>query len=353
MAKLTAIDLFSGAGGTSLGLQQAGFQVVAAIEINPLAVESYELNLRHVSIWEHDIRQVSSDEVLESTSLKSGDLSILAACPPCQGFSSIRTLNGSRKIDDDRNGLLSEVTRFVRDLRPLTVMMENVPGLGSEATFDEFLEALLFLGYEHRAEVVDASNYGVPQRRRRLLVVASRLGRPQLGECVRTPSTVRDALAGLPAPGSSGDPLHDVSERRSPRIAAMIRRIPRDGGSRSDLDAEDQLACHIRTNGFRDIYGRMAWDKVAPTITGGCVNPSKGRFLHPEQNRAITLREAAILQSFPPASQVSLRRGKYAAAALIGNALPPEFVRRHALALKHHIESLAMVSNSPEGALSD
>ena len=350
MTQLTAIDLFSGAGGTSLGLRQAGFHVVAAIEIRPLAVESYKLNLRQVSVWERDIREVSAGDVLEAASLKPGDLSLLAACPPCQGFSSIRTLNGSRKIDDDRNGLISEVTRFVRDLRPSTVMMENVPGLASESTFTEFLKALLALGYEHRTAVVDAADYGVPQRRRRLLVVASRLGRPPLGEAVSGSSTVRDALADLPIPGSSGDPLHDVSERRSPRIAAMIRRIPRDGGSRSDLDADDQLACHVRTNGFRDIYGRMAWDKVAPTITGGCVNPSKGRFLHPEQDRAITLREAAILQSFPPTSQVSLRRGKYAAAELIGNALPPEFVRRHALALKHHIESFSHDIAHPGGS---
>ena len=337
--ELTAIDLFSGAGGTSIGLQQAGFRVIAAIELNPLAVESYELNLPETTVWERDIRQVSTDEVADTAAVNRGELSILAACPPCQGFSSIRTLNGSRRIDDHRNGLLSEVTRFVRDLKPLTIMMENVPGLTLEASFDEFLKELGTHGYEYRSEVVDASDYGVPQRRRRLLVLASRLGFPPLGESVPTPSTVRDALGDLPMPGNSGDPLHDIAERRSPRIASMIRRIPHDGGSRSALGAAGQLACHTRTSGFRDIYGRMAWDKVAPTLTGGCVNPSKGRFLHPEQDRAITLREAAILQSFPPTCQVSLRRGKYAAADLIGNALPPEFVKRHASALNRHIHS--------------
>ena len=339
MSQLTAVDLFSGAGGTSLGLKQAGFQVVAAIEMNPLAVESYNLNLSDVAVWERDIRDVSTDEVIRGIGLSPGQLSILAACPPCQGFSSIRTLNGSRMIEDQRNGLLVEVTRFVRDLKPLTVMMENVPGLSQEASFDEFLDELEILGYEPRSEIVDASDYGVPQRRRRLLVLASRLGSPPLGECVSTHRTVRDALCDLPTPGNSGDPLHDVTERRSLRIASMISRIPHDGGSRSALDADDQLGCHIRTDGFRDIYGRMAWDKVAPTLTGGCVNPSKGRFLHPDQDRAITLREAALLQSFPPSCQVSLSRGKHAAAELIGNALPPEFVRRHAFALRHHIQS--------------
>ena len=127
--ELTAIDLFSGVGGTSLGLQRAGYRVVAAVELNPLAVESYKLNLRGVSVWQRDIRSVAAREVMEGASLARGDLSLLAACPPCQGFSTLRTLNGSRQIDDRRNGLLRDVTRFVRVLKPLTVMTENVPGL--------------------------------------------------------------------------------------------------------------------------------------------------------------------------------------------------------------------------------
>ena len=274
--QLTAVDLFSGAGGTSLGLQQAGFRVVAAVENNPLAVESYKLNIDGVAVFERDIGQVRTDEVMRRASLGAGELSLLAACPPCQGFSAIRTLNGSRRVDDPRNDLLEEVTRFVRALRPLTVMVENVPGLASEVTFEEFLHTLEVLGFASRPEIVDVSRYGVPQRRRRLLVLASRLGEPPLGDPVPRLRTVRDALADLPMPGCSGDPLHDHQEVRTPRIAAMIRRIPVDGGSRSDLSERDQLACHTRTDGFSDIYGRMAWDRVAPTITCGCVNPSKG-----------------------------------------------------------------------------
>ena len=336
---LTAIDLFSGLGGTSLGLQQAGFRIVAAVELNPLAVESYKLNLPDVRLWRRDIRRFAARRVLQEASLEPGDLALLAACPPCQGFSALRTLNGNRQIDDPRNGLLRDVTRFVRVLKPTTVMAENVPGLEADSSFGAFIDALKGLRYKVRHEVVDTSDYGVPQRRRRLLIVASRLGNPPLGERSQARTTVRNAFDGLPAAGDSGDPLHDIPERRSPRISAMIRRIPFDGGSRSDLGQEDQLACHIRTNGFRDIYGRMAWDRVAPTITGGCVNPSKGRFLHPGEHRAITLREAAVLQSFPVDYEMSLRKGKYAAADLIGNALPPEFVRRHAAALKDHIQS--------------
>ena len=348
---LTSIDLFSGLGGTSLGLQGAGFRVVAAVELSPLAAESYKLNLRDVVVWECDIRRVSVRNVMERASLAPGELALLAACPPCQGFSTLRTLNGSRQVDDRRNGLLRDVTRFVRVLRPMTVMTENVPGLAADSIFEQFIADLASLGYEVRHEVVDASHYGVPQRRRRLLVVASRLGKPPFGERAPERTTVREALSGLPAAGSSGDALHDMPEHRTRRISAMIRRIPRDGGSRSDLGGEDQLACHTRTDGFRDVYGRMAWDKVAPTITGGCVNPSKGRFLHPDEHRAITLREAAVLQSFPSDYQLSLRKGKYAAAEMIGNALPPEFVRRHALAIKQHIEVCVQGDVSAEGRI--
>jgi len=120
-------------------------------------------------------------------------------------------------------------------------------------------------------------------------------------------------------------------------IKELIKKIKKDGGSRTDLLKRNQLKCHRKFDGFRDVYGRMAWNEVAPTITSGCINPSKGRFLHPTKNRAITLREAALLQSFPSSYYISLRRGKYAAAALIGNALPPEFARRQAISVKHHL----------------
>ena len=337
--EFTAIDLFSGLGGTSLGLRRAGFHVVAAVESHQLAVESYRLNMDDIYVWERDIRKVPARDVMKRAGLASGELALLAACPPCQGFSSIRTLNGSRRIDDHRNGLLRDVTRFVRVLKPMTVLAENVPGLARDAVFDNFIEDLGALGYQLRHEVVDVSDYGVPQRRRRLLIVASRLGSPPVGERSPQTITVREALADVPAAGATGDALHEAPERRTPRIAAMIRLVPQDGGSRIDLGKEHQLACHAHTDGFKDIYGRMAWDSVSPTITGGCINPSKGRFLHPQEHRAITLREAAVLQSFPVNYQMSLRKGRYAAAEMIGNALPPEFVRRHALALSHHIKS--------------
>ena len=254
--ELTAIDLFSGLGGTSLGLQRAGFRVVAAVESHELAAESYRLNMEGVYVWERDIRKVAARAVMEKAALARGELALLAACPPCQGFSALRTLNGNRRIEDHRNGLLRDVTRFVRVLKPMTVLAENVPGLASDAVFDGFLDALDALGYKLRHEVVDASQYGVPQRRRRLLIVASRLGRPPVGEQSRKCMTVRKALTGLPEVGSTGDVLHDAPERRTERIAAMIRLVPPDGGSRRDLGEEHQLDCHARTDGFKDIYGK-------------------------------------------------------------------------------------------------
>lgn len=162
-----------------------------------------------------------------------------------------------------------------------------------------------------------------------MVLLAGRYDRIEFAAADRHRRDVHSAISKLPEAGQSGDPLHDLPEERSPKVRDLIRSIPKDGGSRRDLSPERQLACHKKCDGFKDVYGRMRWKDVAPTITGGCVNPSKGRFLHPTEDRSITLREAAMLQSFPRDYRFSLRRGKMPAAEMIGNALPPEFVRRH------------------------
>jgi DNA (cytosine-5)-methyltransferase 1 len=131
--------------------------------------------------------------------------------------------------------------------------------------------------------------------------------------------------------------LHNLPEQRSPKVLKLIKRIPQDGGSREQAGKRFQLDCHAKCDGFYDVYGRMSWDKVAPTITSGCFNPSKGRFIHPTKHRAITMREAALLQSFPVSYRFSLDGGKTAAALMIGNALPPEFIRRHARQIARHL----------------
>ena len=297
--KPKAIDLFSGCGGLTLGLKQAGFNVIAAVEIDPLAVETYQANHRRVHIWPNDIRNVPATTVRQSLKLKRGELDLLAGCPPCQGFSSMTTLNGKRYMRHPNNHLVFDFLRFVRVLLPKAIMLENVPGLSRSRHFATLCRGLKRLGYDSSYAVLDAAKYGVPQRRRRLVLIGSRVAKVAFAREARVRRTVRQAL-GVLRGRAANDPLHNVGEKRGEAVAALIRSVPKDGGSRRDLGTAKQLPCHRRCDGFHDVYGRMAWDDVAPTITGGCVNPSKGRFLHPTKNRAITLREAALLQTFPP-----------------------------------------------------
>ena len=326
----SAFDLFSGCGGLTLGLEQGGFKVIGSVDIDPLSVETYQANHREVSVWDVDIRNLDPTQILLSLGLKVGDLDLLAGCPPCQGFSKMRTLNGALPIDDPRNDLLLEVLRFVDGLRPKAVMIENVPGLANDRRFEEFCKHMEAEGYIGDQWVFNAADFGVPQRRQRLIYLAGLKMKIPFAEPVHGTKTVRDAIGKLPKAGESGDPIHDMPERRTQRVMQLIRRIPKDGGSRTDLPEEDQLECHKRCNGFKDVYGRMAWGEVSPTITSGCFNPSKGRFLHPEEDRAITMREAALLQGFPKSYKFPASSGKSAVAMMIGNALPPPFIAAHA-----------------------
>jgi DNA (cytosine-5)-methyltransferase 1 len=328
MREPTAIDLFSGCGGLTEGLKQAGFRVIGAVEIDPLAVETYKANHQEVFVWERDIRTLAAARVMRRLKIRRGQLDLLAGCPPCQGFSTMSTLNG-RISPDKRNDLVFQFLRFVRALLPKSVMLENVPGLARNHRSQSLRAKLKKMGYEVNWGVLNAADYGVPQRRRRFILIAARGAVIPFAARSSKRWTVRDAFKKL-RKHSKADPLHNRSENRSERIRDLIRHIPRDGGSRKDLGQGNQLPCHQRCNGFKDVYGRMAWDEVSPTITGGCYNPSKGRFLHPVENRAITLREAALLQTFPKSYFFSLRRGKSNAAQMIGNALPPEFIRSHA-----------------------
>lgn len=343
-SKPKAFDIFSGCGGTTQGLRDAGFHVVGGIESDELAVETYRANHRRIRVWDEDIRELKAADVLTELGLERGELALMVACPPCQAFSALPRLNGSRRIRDKENkDLVFEYLRFVKALLPQVVMVENVPRLIDDYRFAEVRRQLKKLGYEGEPRIFNAADFGVPQRRRRMILIASRVGSieyaapiPQSGR-----RTVRDAIGGLSRPGTTGDAMHDFPETRSAKVAKLIAAIPKDGGSRLQLGHRRQLECHRDFDGFKDIYGRMAWDDVSPTITGGCVNPSKGRFLHPMQNRAITLREAALLQSFPPDYRFSLARGKYAAAVMIGNAFPPSFVKPHARQVRLHLQGRA------------
>jgi DNA (cytosine-5)-methyltransferase 1 len=339
MAKPRAIDLFSGCGGLTLGLKQAGFRVIGAIESNEVAVRTYRANHRNVRVWSNDICKVSVADVRRKLKLEPGALDLLAGCPPCQGFSTITTLNGNkRRSSDDRNDLIFEFMRFVRGLKPKTVMLENVPRLATNWRLKYVLAELRRLGYECTPGVLDAADYGVPQRRRRFILLAGHRVKIPFAREARSQPVVRDAIRKL-SKRARKHPLHDYRERRSEKVMKRIKRIPPNGGSRFALGKRSQLPCHKEFDGFKDIYGRMAWAEVAPTITTGCFNPSKGRFLHPTNHRAITLREAALLQSFPISYVFLLDNGRIAAAEMIGNALPPEFVRRHARQILRALEA--------------
>lgn len=339
MKKLTAIDLFSGCGGLSEGLKLAGFRVLAAVEKDDLAVRTYKANHRGITILHGDIRDVQATKLRKNLGLDVGELDLLAGCPPCQGFSSLRTRNGSAKNRDHRNALIEEMLRFARAFKPKAIMMENVPGLAAHTSFKRMCRSLRALGYVIAWDVKDAKHYGVPQRRKRLILMAGLRFPISLAKESDVLVTVRSAIGALPRPGKSRDSLQNLREDRSPRIMDIIRAIPKNGGSRTDIPKSMQLNCHKKTNGFKDVYGRMAWDKQAPTITGGCFNPSKGRFLHPTQNRAITLREAALLQTFPGDYWFPADSSKEAVALMIGNALPPSFIRLHAAQIVSAIRS--------------
>lgn len=332
-----AIDLFSGCGGLSLGLKSAGFNVVAAIDNDALACSTYRLNHKDVVLIEHDISKTRPTYLRKRLGLKPGELDLLAGCPPCQGFSTLRTLNGNRNVKEPMNDLVFQFMKYIRAFRPKAIMMENVPGLAKDSRLQELIRDLNKLGYQCEARVLNAADFGVPQRRARMILIAMRKRKPVFAEYARACKNVRNAIGRLHRAGSGTDPLHDYETNRAEHVIELIKRIPTNGGSRKDLPKADQLDCHKRCNGFADIYGRMAWEEPSPTITGGCINPSKGRFLHPRQHRAITLREAALLQGFPKSYKFDLSTGRFNVAQLIGNAFPPAFAERHAAVIRKQL----------------
>lgn len=326
MSAPTAIDLFSGAGGATQGLFDAGFDVIGAIEFDSVAAESYRLNHPKVRVWEKDIREVPAIEVQRVLQLAKGELTLLKACPPCQGFSSLA--EGRITGDDPRNDLVTHTVRFVRVLRPKAVLVENVPGLGRDRRSRELLDAFAKMGYNARSYQVNAVEFGVPQKRKRLIILALRGLRTILPESLsvtdpETPVTVRKAFDELAVAVQSDDPLNTPREL-SEQILRRVEAIP-EGGNRFDLPIDLQLECHKKLakegkSGAAGSYGRLRWDEPAPTVTTRCTTPACGPFLHPRENRPITLREAAAIQTFPPTYKFSGTRGEIE--RQIGNAVP-------------------------------
>jgi DNA (cytosine-5)-methyltransferase 1 len=336
MTRFCAIDLFSGCGGLSQGLKRAGFDVLAAFDNDPDSVTAYRLNHKDTKVYDSDIRDVDISTV--RTLLKGRPLHLLAGCPPCQGFSSVRRLNKKRSKRDDRNGLILEYLRFVKGLSPLTIMMENVPGLVNYGRFKYVVRELERMGYNPKYEVVDIHKYGVPQRRRRLVLVGSLLGDLDIAGPTGKTRTVRDAIGHLEAVSRTKDPVHRIVAGHTREVLERIKATPHNGGSRKDVGYK--LNCHKSKGvGFHDVYGRLRWDEPSSTITGGCLKPSKGRFLHPVKDRAITAREAALLQSFPRGYKFPLNISQDSISLMIGNALPPKFSYIQSVRILKHIRA--------------
>jgi DNA (cytosine-5)-methyltransferase 1 len=307
--------------------------VLAAVECDSFAAATYKLNNRRTKVYEDDIQSLSPANIRTASKLEKGELDLLAGCPPCQGFSSLRTFNGGKTVDEPMNDLVFSVLPFVEEFEPRAIMLENVPGLAEDPRVELLIERLAALGYKAERRVLDAVDFGVPQRRKRMILVAIKGGVPIFAAPLSRKRTVRSAIGSLHRPGEGSDTFHDYMRAHSSETIELFERIPADGGSRRDLSSNDQLPCHRKCDGFKDVYGRMHWRRPAPTITGGCINPSKGRFLHPEQHRAITLREASLLQGFPRSFKFSAERGRFPIAQLIGNAFPPRFAELHAKAI--------------------
>jgi DNA (cytosine-5)-methyltransferase 1 len=232
-----------------------------------------------------------------------------------------------------------EYLRFVKKLRPLTIMMENVPGLMNYNLFQKVVRELKDLGYNPKVQPVNLQEYGVPQRRKRLVMVGSLLGDLSIAKPTGEKVTVRDTIGRLEPVSRTKDSIHRIVASHSSGVMRRIKATPKNGGSRKDVP-QFELACHKdKKVGFRDVYGRLRWDDFSTTITGGCLNPSKGRFLHPTENRTITAREAAMLQTFPRSYKFPKNISKTSISVLIGNALPPKFSYVQSSNILSHLKS--------------
>ena len=322
--KLTAIDLFSGCGGLTTRLIQANISVKYAVEIDSKISQVYEVNHPEVNMINDDITNIT-DEAFKKI---GEEINLVAGCPPCQGFTKINRNNKNKNYNDKRNLLIEEFYRAIKNINPEFIMMENVPEI---INYDKFknMVGLLKEKYNVDFKVINVKNFGVPQNRRRLVLIASKKYEVNFPTSDTTDMlTVRDAINPHYMKSLGSDPLKNIYSHHTERIMNIIKMIPKDGGSRKDLPKKYWLNCHKKANvGYTDVYGRMSWDKPSPTITGGCLFPSKGRFLHPEFNRSISVREAALLQTFPSSYYFDPHYSKTLLAQMIGNAIPPKVAK--------------------------
>jgi len=325
MADIACVDLFCGAGGLTHGLISEGIKVVAGIDVDEACRHPFEANNAAKFINE-DVGRLTPKRLDEL--FGDAEIRVLAGCAPCQPFSTYAQRYDV--VGSPRWGLLYQFGRLIKATDPDLVTMENVPSVAKHAVFDDFVETLEKMGYHVKQGVVDCSLYGLPQSRRRMVLLASRLGPIELVAPTHDrPATVRSAIGRLSQIDQGGahlkDPLHAASKLSDLNLERI--RASRPGGTWRDWPDHLVAACHRRETGrtYPGVYGRMAWDEPAPTLTTQFYGFGNGRFGHPEQDRAISLREGAILQGFPK-SYSFIPKGSpvhfKALGRMIGNAVP-------------------------------
>lgn len=344
--KLKVIDLFCGIGGLSHGLIKEGLDVVAGIDNDSSCKFGYEYNNKAKFIH-RDILCVDAKKINQLFGDRNKTIRVLVGCAPCQPFSKLNL----KQITEKQLEPLEKFACLIKETLPDIVSMENVSSLANikkYRIFKTFIDTLKESGYEYKYEVVNVSDYGVPQSRKRLVLLASRFGKIELIKKTHKNKkvTVRDVIKNLEYINageiSKSDPLHRA-RRLSPINLKRIKATPHDGGSSRSWNKDLVLACHKKDTGKtyqRSVYGRMYWDKPAPTMTTQCVGLGNGRFGHPEQNRAISLREAAIFQTFPKNYRFIDPKGSIAInhiAKFIGNAVPVKLGSVIGKSIKNHL----------------
>lgn len=345
MDKIACVDLFCGAGGLTHGLELEGVPVAAGIDLDPACRHPYEANNRSTFL-ESDISMVRPKEL--RALFGNAAVRVLAGCAPCQPFS---TYAQRYVLDpaDGKWGLLYQFGRLVRGTEPDIVTMENVPTVAKHAVFDDFISVLKQLGYRVWHGVIDSSAYGVPQTRKRLVLLASKIGEISMVKVTHDePRTVRHAIGSLrplvAGESSPLDPLHAAAQLSDVNLERI--RVSKPGGSWKDWPDHLVAECHRADTGrsYPSVYGRMEWDKPAPTMTTQCYGFGNGRFGHPEQDRAISLREAALLQSFPHNYSFGADNAIInfkVLGRLIGNAVPVNLGRAIGRSIRQHLDFCA------------